>query len=217
MSFLDTDAITSGDLKFALISIVPNEDNSAFGLKVRGAFYSSDDADAHAVRLRQTDGKHDIYKVEMYKWLLVPPPRPEQIGKVDYSEEKLNSIIQDYEKNRQGAEQLFNMRKEEVMRDGLDAHLTPDEKIPEPPNCPDDVLLALNPFVNAEDRLSDVMGREGNSLERAREACPEIQRLSYALGARYSLPPLSADAADALVGMASSTVVPRRGRNRHRR
>jgi hypothetical protein len=132
-SFLDVDPITVPGQNFALISIVPNEAKTIFGLKIRGTFGTKEEASHHAQRLSEAEGaRFDIYLVDLYRWLQMPPPEVNAIGDVVYADTQLNDLIQDYEKNRAGANTLFEQRKLDVMREGLDKHLQPDEKLPEP-------------------------------------------------------------------------------------
>lgn len=158
MSFLDTDPITVPGQAFALISVVPNEDKSMFGLKIRGVFGTKEEAGQHAQRLSAAEGaRFDIYLVDMYKWLCLPPPEVASIGEVVYSEKKLNEMLQDYEQNRAGAKQLFEQRKLEVMQDGLDKHLTEEERIPPPPTSESGGALPSGQFealFNEDDPLT---------------------------------------------------------------
>ena len=129
-SFLDIDPITLPGQNFALISVVPNEEKTIFGLKIRGTFGTKEEASHHAQRLSDAEGaRFDIFLVDCYRWLQIPPPEVNEVGDVVYADTQLNDLIQDYEKNRAGAKTLFEQRKMEVMRDGLDKHLQPDEKI----------------------------------------------------------------------------------------
>lgn len=101
---------------FALISLVgPDlpQKNDKFGLKIRGVFNSKDEAASHAKRLQKEDGTFDIYVVDMYKWLLIPPDR-DAIGDVHYQEEKLEEIMTQYRENQQQAKVMFDKRKRDM-------------------------------------------------------------------------------------------------------
>jgi hypothetical protein len=54
-----------------------------------------DEAANHAKRLQREDSTFDIYVVDMYKWLLIPPD-PLKIEDVNYSNEKLQEIMTGY-------------------------------------------------------------------------------------------------------------------------
>ena len=130
MSFLDVDTVTVPGQLYSLISVVPDKDNTIFGLKIRGTFGTKEEASHHAEKLSASEGNRlNIYLVDNYKWLQIPPPDVNSISESVYAEKKLNAIMQDYEQNRVGAKALYEQRKLDVMRDGIDSHLAPDEKI----------------------------------------------------------------------------------------
>jgi len=135
---LDEDIVTCGDLRYALISFVTKdgkqrlESGDKLALKIRGAFATKQEADAHIKRLMKTDNLFDIYLVDMYKWLMLPP-EIEKIEDVQYQEEYLNNMIREYKESQLLAKQHFQERKERIMKEGLDKHLTDEERIPPPP------------------------------------------------------------------------------------
>ena len=72
---LEQDYTTVPGQLFACLSIVGPEcpqKNEKFGIKIRGAFSTRDEAANHAKRLQKEDSTFDIYVVDMYKWLLIP-------------------------------------------------------------------------------------------------------------------------------------------------
>ena len=92
---LETDYTTVPGQAFACLSIVGPEcpqKNEKFGIKIRGAFATRDEAANHAKRLQKEDGTFDIYVVDLYKWLLIPPDS-DKIEDVHYSNEKLEEIM----------------------------------------------------------------------------------------------------------------------------
>ena len=106
--------------QFALISLVgPDlpQKNEKFGLKIRGVFATKPEAEAYAKRLQKEDATFDIYLVDMYKWLLIPPDR-DQIGDVNYAEEKLQEIMTKYKENQKNAAVMFEKRKRDMMAQG---------------------------------------------------------------------------------------------------
>lgn len=111
---LEPDYTTIPGQVFACISIVGPEcpqKTDKFGIKLRGAFATRDEAANHAKRLQKEDGTFDIYVVDMYKWLLIPPD-PMKIDDVHYSNEKLEEIMTGYKENQAQAAKLFNERKQ---------------------------------------------------------------------------------------------------------
>lgn len=134
---LDEDIVPCGDLRFALISFVTKNGkqrldvDDKIGLKIRGAFATKPEADAHIKRLLKTDNMFDVYLVDMYKWLLLPPEQ-DRIDDVQYQEKYLNDMLREYKESQMLAKQHFQERKQKVMEDGLDKHLTDDERLPPP-------------------------------------------------------------------------------------
>jgi hypothetical protein len=127
MGSLTQDFLTVPGQLFALISIVgPDmpQKNEHLGLKIRGCFASKDDAEVHAKRLQKEDALVDIYVVDMYKWLLIPPDRL-QIENVHYQEEKLEEIFTKYRENQQQAASHFEKRKRDMMAKPIEGSDTP--------------------------------------------------------------------------------------------
>lgn len=111
---LEQDYTTVPGQVFACISIVGPEcpqKTDKFGIKLRGAFATRDEAANHAKRLQKEDATFDIYVVDMYKWLLIPPD-PTKIEDVHYTNEKLEEIMAGYKENQSQAARMFNERKQ---------------------------------------------------------------------------------------------------------
>jgi hypothetical protein len=122
-----TDYVTVPGQLFACLSIVGPEcpqRNDKFGIKIRGAFPTRDEAERHAKRLQKEDATFDIYVVDMYKWLLIPPDR-EKIEDVHYANEKLEEIFSKYRENQRMAASLFERRKKDMSAKPLDGTETP--------------------------------------------------------------------------------------------
>lgn len=114
---LEQDYTTVPGQLYACLSVVGPEapqKNDKFGIKIRGAFASRDEAANHAKRLQKEDSTFDIYVVDMYKWLLIPPD-PTKIEDVHYTNEKLEEIMTGYKENQAEAARLFNERKRDMM------------------------------------------------------------------------------------------------------
>ncbi len=112
---------------FACLSVVGPEapqKNEKFGVKIRGAFANRDEAAQHAKRLQKEDPTFDIYVVDMYKWLLIPPD-PAAIDDVHYTNEKLEEIMTGYKENQSQAARMFQERKDAMMSDKN--HFTPGD------------------------------------------------------------------------------------------
>lgn len=160
VDYLDEDIIHAGDLKYALISFVTEAEAGRqrlegapgkIALKIRGAFATKDEANAHIKRLMKTDGSFDVFLVELYKWLLIPPD-VEKIQDVQYQEDFLSEMMKSYKEAQLNAKQHFEERKRMVLEKGLDEALTPEERLPALPNLEDDA--AVHPAEKAAQEAS---------------------------------------------------------------
>lgn len=134
MGSLEQDFTTVPGQLYACISLVgPDcpQKTDKFGLKIRGCFNTQDEANSHAKRLQTEDATFNIYVVDMYKWLLIPPNHDE-LENVHYNDEKLEEIMQGYKENQKMASKMFNDRKKgmEEIREGDDEtkFLTPGDE-----------------------------------------------------------------------------------------
>ena len=117
MSTLEQDYTTVPGQLYACLSVVGPEapqKNDKFGIKIRGAFNSRDEAASHAKRLQKEDATFDIYVVDLYKWLLIPPD-PAKIEDVHYTNEKLEELMSGYRENQAQAAQMFAERKRDMI------------------------------------------------------------------------------------------------------
>ena len=127
MALLEQDFLTIPGQVYALISLVgPDlpQKTDKFGLKIRGCFATKDEAAAHAKRLQKEDTTLDIYVVDMYKWLLIPPDR-DQIEDTHYQNEKLEEIMSKYRENQRLAAAHFEKRKRDMMAKPIEGSQTP--------------------------------------------------------------------------------------------
>ena len=114
---LEQDYTTVPGQIYACLSIVgPDapQKNDKFGIKIRGALANRDEAANHAKRLQKEDPTFDIYVVDMYKWLLIPPDSA-KIEDVHYTNEKLEEIMSGYKENQAQAARMFQERKQGMM------------------------------------------------------------------------------------------------------
>lgn len=117
MASLEQDYTTVPGQLFACISLVgPDcpQKTDKFGLKIRGCFSTREEAGNHAKRLQKEDATFDIYVVDMYKWLLIPPDR-EHIEDTHYAEDKLEELMQAYKDNQSQARKMFEQRKRDMV------------------------------------------------------------------------------------------------------
>ena len=150
---LEQDYTTVPGQVFACLSVVGPEapqKHDKFGIKIRGCFASKDDAAKHAQRLQKEDATFDIYVVDMYKWLLIPPD-PSKIEDVHYANEKLEELMAGYKENQAQATRMFEERKRDMMETKSANYFKPGDenskfynKPDEPPvSHPADVLERL--------------------------------------------------------------------------
>jgi hypothetical protein len=114
---LEQDYTTVPGQLFACLSIVGPEcpqKTDKFGIKIRGCFATREEASSHAKRLQKEDATFDIYVVDMYKWLLIPPD-PAMIEDAHYTNEKLEEIMVKYRENQAMAAKMFEERKRDMM------------------------------------------------------------------------------------------------------
>ena len=110
----DTEKISGQN--FALISVVSpqgSQKSENICLKIKGVFNTLEEANKHAEMLQKIDSTFDIYVVEMYSWLLVPPD-PTLIEQ-KHVDSKLNEIIGGHRESQLKAKMYFEERKRELM------------------------------------------------------------------------------------------------------
>ena len=189
MASLEQDyTVVPGQL-YACLSIVGPEcpqKTDKFGIKIRGAFATRDEAANHAKRLQREDTTFDIYVVDMFKWLLIPPD-PTMIEDAHYTNDKLEEIMTKYRENQQMAAKMFEERKRDMMEvrtPGDMAYIKPGDenskyynKPDEPPiSHPADILEKLkleNPDTPVEElvkRADEQVAQEIADRQKAREA-----------------------------------------------
>ena len=188
---LEQDYTTVPGQVFACLSIVGPEcpqKNDKFGIKIRGTFANRDEAANHAKRLQKEDPTFDIYVVDMYKWLLIPPD-PTKIEDVHYTNEKLEEIMTGYKENQAQAARMFNERKQAMMDksgytpgdDNSKFYTKPDEA---PISHPAEVLERLKkekPDANMEDLVKEadaIVAEEMKQRQKEREEAAKAAEMS---------------------------------------
>ena len=187
---LETDYTTVPGQVFACISIVGPEcpqKTDKFGIKLRGAFATRDEAANHAKRLQKEDPTFDIYVVDMYKWLLIPPD-PTKIEDVHYTNEKLEEIMTGYRDSQAQAARLFQERKQGMMNaksmtpgdDNSQYYTKPDEA---PISHPAEVIERLKkekPDTPMEDLVKEadaIVAAEVEERRKQREADNKLEEV----------------------------------------
>lgn len=142
MGSLEQDYTTVPGQIYACLSVVGPEcpqKNDKFGIKIRGCFNTRGEAESHAKRLQKEDATFDIYVVDMYKWLLIPPDA-DKIDDVHYTNDKLEELMQGYKENQAMAVKMFEERKRDMMDTGT--NLKPGDENSKYYNKPDEAPIS---------------------------------------------------------------------------
>lgn len=189
MGSLEQDYTTVPGQIYACLSIVGPEcpqKNDKFGIKIRGCFNTRGEAESHAKRLQKEDATFDIYVVDMYKWLLIPPDS-DKIDDVHYTNDKLEELMQGYKENQAMAVKMFEERKRDMMQTGT--QLKPGDenskyynKPDEPPiSHPAEVLERLQkeepdtPMEELVKKADDIVAAEIKERQEKREADAKLE------------------------------------------
>ena len=122
VDYLQADTIQIPGQKYALISVVSptsNQKNDMCGVKIRGVFDEIESAKIQAKKIQANDPLFDVYLVELYKWLPIPP-NTEAIENQEYQDEVLNTIISKHAEEQLKAKEFFEQRKLEVAQGQLE-------------------------------------------------------------------------------------------------
>ena len=115
--YLTTDPITVPGQKYALVSFVSptgNQKADKLAMKIRGCFQTIEEARQHAKHLSEMDRSFDVYVVEMYNWLAIPP-NPEEIADQEHQDKWLNDFVKGHKEEQMKAKKHFEERKSEMM------------------------------------------------------------------------------------------------------
>ncbi len=117
-TYLEEDPIKVPGQRYAVVSFVApydtNQKADYIAQKIRGCFSTLDDAQMHADRLSKMDRSFDVYVVEMYNWVKIPP-NPHEIEDQVHQEKWLNDHIKGYKEEQLKAKQHFEERKDEML------------------------------------------------------------------------------------------------------
>ena len=108
VDFLKPDETQIPGQRYALISVVSptsSQKNDMCGIKIKGVFETIEEAQLYAKKITQLDPLFDIFLVEMYKWLPVPP-NSDLIENQNFQDEVLNTIVKTHVEEQYKAKQL---------------------------------------------------------------------------------------------------------------
>jgi DNA repair exonuclease SbcCD ATPase subunit len=120
--------------KYGLISIVgPNmpQKCDVWGLKIRGVTDSMDKAKKMTQKLMKIDQDYDIYTVEIGKFFPLVV-NPLEVSDVEYQNTQLNDLIKGYLESKELANEQWEQRKNEMVKQAILDGKNPVEK-PEHP------------------------------------------------------------------------------------
>ena len=98
--------------------------NTIRGLKVRGVFSNTKEAELRAKKLQIKDKRHDILLGEVGKWTPWDPMSYE-IKDQEYNNGQLNTLMKKYTENEDAREQFFEERTKGAKKAAVDASLSP--------------------------------------------------------------------------------------------
>ena len=117
IDYLQADTLQVPGQHYALISVVSPESsqkNETCGVKIRGVFENVESAQIHAKKLQKIDPLFDVFLVELYKWLPIPP-NTQMIESQEYQDEILNNIVKSHAEEQLRAKEFFEQRKHDLI------------------------------------------------------------------------------------------------------
>lgn len=120
--YLEPDSFTIPGQKYALINVVSpssSQKHDTCAVKIKGVFDNIDDAKNHAKKLQKLDPTFDVFLVEMYKWLPIPPTMKDIQDQV-FQDEKLNEIITEHANEQIRTKEFFEERKQQLKTGSID-------------------------------------------------------------------------------------------------
>jgi hypothetical protein len=104
-----------------------NFQTSTRGIKVRGAYPTTEEAELRCKMLRELDPNHDVFVGPIGLWM---PWDPEayKTGRVEYMEEELNQLMHEKNKNETFAKSAFDQRVKETKKKAIEENIKLAEK-----------------------------------------------------------------------------------------
>lgn len=112
----ETDSVQVPGQKFALMSFVSPDSKQKcknLAMKLSGVFSTQEEAGKHAKLLMDMNPMFDIYVVEMYNWVVVPPDA-DNIDS-EWGDERLDALMKGYKEQRINAHAELQKRKSEMV------------------------------------------------------------------------------------------------------
>ena len=163
--------------KYFLKSVIQGPNGKVYEI-IRYVCGGLDEAKRVAQTFRQQNDDFDVVLGEVGKWSDVLPTL-DNTEDVEYQNQELQAHMKGYLENQRAAKDHFEQRKANVLRDGLIAHLEPDEVIPKglpaPPPPIDERQLRSKALAEAETM---------HPAERAAAGLPEREDISLDIPVR---------------------------------
>jgi len=115
---LEKDSIRVPGQEYAIISVISPKSRQkadALAVKIKGIFPNMEAAKTHAAKLQKFDDTFDLFVVEMYSWLCLPP-ETHKIGEKHYGDEKLEELLSEHEKEMDEARDNFEQHKRDLKK-----------------------------------------------------------------------------------------------------
>jgi polyhydroxyalkanoate synthesis regulator protein len=158
--------------KYALISIVGpnmNQKCSVYGLKVRGVCDSLESAKVLTKKLMKFDKDYDIYTVDVGKFVPLAV-EPYDVSNVEYENEQLNALVKNYLENKEKANEHWQERKQEMMKDAIrEGQLEGQKELANKKEHPVAVLQRMTGFEEKMKQLQEQMDDLSNDLNLTKE------------------------------------------------
>ena len=113
--YLEKDTNRVPTQEYAVISIIsPSSRQKAdhLAVKIKGVFSTIEEAKKHTDKLQKIDDTFDLFVVEMYSWLVLPPDTG-KIGEKHYGDNKLEELITEHDREMTEAKAEFEKHKRE--------------------------------------------------------------------------------------------------------
>lgn len=113
--YLEKDSIRLPGQEYAIISVISPKSRQkadSLAVKIKGVFTNMEEAKKHATKIQKMDDTFDLFVVEMYSWLCLPP-ETEKIGEKHYADEKLEELITEHDKEMEEARINFEKHRRE--------------------------------------------------------------------------------------------------------
>jgi hypothetical protein len=113
--YLEKDSIRVPSQEYAVISIISPKSRQkadSLAIKIRGVFSNIEEGKTFAAKLQKIDATFDIFVVEMYSWLCLPPDTG-KIGEKHYADDKLEELIKEHDREMTEAKSEFEKYKKE--------------------------------------------------------------------------------------------------------